>query len=91
MKKASGSPKGQMLPSLLPASFFKVLPLPLPQKFNRYHISALFFMKKASTLGSPKPKMLPSLHPPSSKCFRFHKNLTPSTFPLPHPWLQLRM
>jgi len=35
-KNASGSSKCQMVPSLLalPASFFKVLPL--PQKFNRY-------------------------------------------------------
>jgi len=32
---ASGSSKSQMLPSLLPTSFFKVLPL--PQKFNRFH------------------------------------------------------
>jgi len=38
---ASGSSKNQMLPSLLPllASFFKVLPL--PQKFNRFHIPAM--------------------------------------------------
>jgi len=35
MKNASGSSKSQMLPRLLPASFFKVLPL--PQKFNRFH------------------------------------------------------
>jgi len=36
---ASGSSKSQMLPSLLPLpdSLFKVLPL--PQKFNRFHIS----------------------------------------------------
>jgi len=33
---ASGSSKSQMLPSSLPASFFKMLPL--PQKFNRFHI-----------------------------------------------------
>jgi len=34
----SGSSKSQMLPSSLPlpASFFKVLLLPLPQKFNRF-------------------------------------------------------
>jgi len=44
MKNVPGSLKSQMLPSLLPlpASFFKVLPL--PQKFNcfyrfRFHIS----------------------------------------------------
>jgi len=36
---ASGFPKCQMLPSSLPlpGSFFKVLSLPLPQKFNRFH------------------------------------------------------
>jgi len=36
---ASGSSKSQMLPSSLPlpASFFEVLPFPLPQKFNRFH------------------------------------------------------
>jgi len=55
MKNASafGSSKSQMLPSLLPfpASFFKVLPL--PQKFNRFHIpgsnkSAKYLKKKYS-------------------------------------------
>jgi len=34
MKNASASSKSQMLPSSLPASFLKVLPL--PQKFNRF-------------------------------------------------------
>jgi len=33
---ASSSSKSQMLPSSLPASFFKVLPL--PQKFNRFQL-----------------------------------------------------
>jgi len=39
---ASGCSKSQMLPSLLPlpASFFKVLPLALPQKFNRFQLPA---------------------------------------------------
>jgi len=53
--------KSEMLPNLLqlPASFFKVLPL--PQKFNCFHISAPYFMKNASTSGSLKSEMLPSL------------------------------
>jgi len=43
MKNASATSKSQMLPSLLPlpASFFKVLPL--PQKFNRFHIPDINF------------------------------------------------
>jgi len=40
----------------LPASFFKELPL--PQKFNRFHIPAPCFIKNAS--GSSKSQMLPS-------------------------------
>jgi len=46
-----------LLPSLLPlpASFFKVL----PQKFNRFRISASCFMKIASASGSSKSQMLP--------------------------------
>jgi len=44
----------------LPASFFKVLPL--PQKFNRFHrfrIHAPRYMKNASASGSSKTQMLP--------------------------------
>jgi len=52
MKNASGSSKSQMFLSLLPAYFFKVLPL--PQKFNRFHIPA-----NASASGSSKSQMLP--------------------------------
>jgi len=43
----------------LPASFFKVLPLPFPEKFNRFHILAPCFMKTA--FGSSKSQMLPRL------------------------------
>jgi len=62
----------------LPASFFKVLPL--PQKFNRFHIPASSFMKNVSVSGSSKSQMLASSLPlsASSKCFRFHKDLTAS-------------
>jgi len=87
MKNASGSSKSQMLPSFLPlpASFFKVLPL--PQTFNcfhryRFHTPALCFMKNTSTSSSSKSQMLPSLlcfQLLSLKCFRFHKNVTAST------------
>jgi len=71
-----------LLPSLLPlpASFFKVLLLPLPQKFNRFHIPARF-MKNASAFGFLKSQILTSSHPlPASffKVFGFHKNLTAS-------------
>jgi len=47
----------------LPASFFKVLPL--PQKFNRFHIPAPCFMKNAFTSGSSKRQMLPKSLPAS--------------------------
>jgi len=68
MKNASGSSKSQMLSSLLPASFFKVLPL--PQKFNRFHIPALCFMKNASAFGSSKNQILPRLLPIPASFFK---------------------
>jgi len=74
---ASGSSKSQMLPSLLllPASFFKVLPL--PQKFNCFHfhknltassflIPTPCFMKNASVSGSSKKSKASELASASS-------------------------
>jgi len=62
------------LPSLLPllASFFKVLPLLFPQKFNRFrfHIPVPCFMKNASASGSSKSQMLPSLLPLLASFFK---------------------
>jgi len=54
---ASGSLKSQMLQSPLPASFFKVLPL--PQKFNRFRFC--FYIPGANTpLISKNPKFFAS-------------------------------
>jgi len=63
--------------------FFKALPIPLPQKFNRFHclcfhIPSSCFMKNSSAYGSSKSQMLPSLLPAS-----FIKVL-PLSAPLPH-------
>jgi len=67
MKNAStsGSSKSQMLPSLLPlpASFFKVLPL--PQNVNRFSMPAPCLTKNASASGFSKSQMHPSLLPTS--------------------------
>jgi len=58
-----GSSRIFLLP--LPASFFKVLSLSLPQKFIRFrfHIPAPCFMKNAFASGSSKRQLLPSLLP----------------------------
>jgi len=77
----------------LPASFFKVLPL--PQKFNRFQLPlphpCPMFMKNAFASGFSKNQMLPSLLPlPASffkvlplsqKINRFHS----FQLPVPHP------
>jgi len=83
-----------MLQSLLPlpASFFKVLPL--SQKFNRFHIPALCFMKNASASDSSKSQMLPSLLPLPASFFNVlplpqKSNRFRFQFPLPHPWIKL--
>jgi len=57
------------------ASFFKVLPLLLPQKFNRlsrfrFHIPAPCFMKNAFVSGSSKSKMVPSSLPLPASFFK---------------------
>jgi len=53
--------------------------LPLPQKFNRFHIPAPCFTKNVPLPAPQKSQLLPSSLPASSKGFRFHKNLTAST------------
>jgi len=69
---ASGFSNNQMLPSLLPlpASFFKVLPL--PQKFNRFHrIMTSHLPQRGVLTQTPIPwlrhwsghsKLIPRLH-----------------------------
>jgi len=57
-----------MLPSSLSVSFFKLLPL--PQKFNRFHIPAPSFIKNASASVSSKSQMLTSSLPLPASFFK---------------------
>jgi len=74
----------------LPASFFKVLPL--PQKFNRFrfHIPTPCFMKNASASGYSKSQMLPSSLPASFfKVLLLSQKFNRFQLPLPHPCFKL--